>query len=235
MKTLWTFGDSFTDSFNPPGERFLDWHNKYIQWKGYVPKVFGEMMSEKLNMKLINKGIGGSDNSQIFESFCSVVDLIKEDDILIFGWTNQERFRLSNKKNEWSHLSVNFRDKDKKKQEGDSHFFSTEELKNAFDSISKNTIQEIMYNRMNDVYTQELCNWIKLINFSLSKNKILHWSWDKRITYCDGIFISGFETIKKETNNLINDNHWSENGHEELSHFFTKKLEGNETNDKKII
>jgi hypothetical protein len=235
MKTLWTFGDSLTSSFIPPETNINHWKQRYADWKGYTPKVYGEFIADTLDINLINKGFEGIDNSQIFENFCINVEQIQSEDILIFGWTNQERIRLVTKENTWGHFSTNLRDKDKKKEENDSHFpFNIDSL-NIFDSISKNTIIEIMFNRMNTLYINELCNWIKLINFSFKNNKIIHWSWDQRIQNCGGIYINNYETVKKETNNIINDYHWSENTHNDLSNFFIEIINNELKIDKKFI
>ena len=52
MNTLWTFGDSFTDFFYPPDKSEIHWRQKYIKFKGYTPKVYGEIIAEKLNLNL---------------------------------------------------------------------------------------------------------------------------------------------------------------------------------------
>ena len=43
MKNIWIFGDSYSDEFN---ERH-DWAKKYIDYKGYKPKNFGDFINEK--------------------------------------------------------------------------------------------------------------------------------------------------------------------------------------------
>ena len=45
MKTLWVFGDSFSNPFVIEGSD--TWKTKYIEYKGYVPKIFGDIVSEK--------------------------------------------------------------------------------------------------------------------------------------------------------------------------------------------
>ena len=42
MATVWTFGDSLTERYNPD----FKWSRDYIEWKGYVPKVYGNFVSE---------------------------------------------------------------------------------------------------------------------------------------------------------------------------------------------
>ena len=49
-KTLWTFGDSFTESLS---DNKADWVQKYIEWKGYIPKVYGEVIAERMEIKLV--------------------------------------------------------------------------------------------------------------------------------------------------------------------------------------
>lgn len=231
MKTLWIFGDSLSDYFNPPPTFIRHWRHDYIEWKGYAPKVYGEIISEKLNMELINTAVGGYSNNQIFEEFCKVSDLIKKDDILIFGWSNQERFRLANKNNNWTNFYINFRKKNKKQLQ-DVYF---DLLLNETDSISKETIQQIMFNRMNINYLNELENWIKLINLTFQNNKIIHWSWDTRMRKSSIILeLNKFENIATETNNQIDDIHWSEQGQLAVADYLLNLIKNN-NNTKNIL
>ena len=235
MKTLWTFGDSLTSNFIPPNNNPNHWKQKYFELKGYVVKYYGEHIAENLNIELMNEGYEGIDNSQIFENFCVKIERIKPDDILIFGWTNQERIRLATKEDKWGHFSTNLRIKDKNKDGNDSHFPFTVDSLNIFDSISKSTIVEVMFNRMSKLYMNELSNWIKLINFTFKNNRIIHWSWDSRIENCGGIFINQYETIKIETNGSINDYHWSENTHINISKKFIDIINGEEIDNNKNL
>jgi hypothetical protein len=214
MANLWTFGDSFTDYFNPPKNSKIHWRQEYIEFKGYVPKVYGEIIAEKLDLKLINLGLGGVDNSHILEEFCKVIDKINEDDILIFGWTNQSRFRLVNKNNQWGHFNPDGRN--------DGGFFAHKKIE-TFDFISENTIKELLINRSTLPYTLEVCNWIKLINSS-TKNKTIHWSWHTDLSKCGIIFSKKYKTIREETNGVVDDGHWCEDSHYEFSDFLIDVL-----------
>jgi len=228
MSTLWTFGDSFTDFLKPYSDDKRHWRHKYVEWKGYVPKVFGEIVAEKLNMKLVNKGMGGCDNSYIFEEFCKVCEEIKEGDVVIFGWTGQERFRLVNKDNEWG-----FFNSDMKNSDG---FFSHKPL-DSFEFLSNKTITEVMVNREHEFYMSEVCNWIKLINLSLKKIKTIHWSWYPTFKSCDSIhYAFGYKTITGETKGKISDGHWCEESHYLFSEEMIKKIfVGNESVNRKIL
>lgn len=225
MKKLWTFGDSFTDFFYPPEKSTTHWRHDYIKFKGYTPKVYGEIIAEKLNLKLVNLGLGGVDNSHIMEEFCKVVDKINEGDILIFGWTNQTRFRLVNKYDQWGHFNPDPR--------YDNGFFAHKKI-DTFDLLSERTIQELLINRSNILYSLELCNWIKLINFSI-KNKVIHWTWYPKLSKCGIICSKKYKTIREETNEVVDDGHWCEDSHYEFSDYLIEILNSNEKQIKNLI
>lgn len=229
MATLWTFGDSLTDSFLPPTDSLKHWRHEYVEWKGYIPKVYGEHIANELNLTLINKGIAGASNSQIFEEFCKVSHIINPNDILIFGWTNIERFRLVTKNNNWINIFANLRLKN-----SDKNFLN--ETIDELDSITKETIFQTLFNRSNDLYISELESWINLINTSFKQNKVLHWTWDNRkINGCINIPLENFENITLETTNYINDNHLSELGQKNISEYMVKLLTDDFIETKNII
>ena len=71
----------------------------YIKHKGYQPKVFSEIISETLNLNLKDFSLGGSSNQGIFSKFVLNLDQIGEDDIFLFGWTQNVRFNVATKSN----------------------------------------------------------------------------------------------------------------------------------------
>lgn len=232
-KTLWAFGDSFTQTYTPPINNVnhaKHWRHEYAEWKGYNTKVYPEFIAEKLNLNLINKGIGGCDNSFIFEEFCKVAPQIQKNDIVIFGWTNVHRFRFFNDKNQCLFYNLYALNKDG----GPIYYYGLDkegvqifsrELIDTFDYVSIKTIEEIIINRSSKMFVNELCNWINLINLVLKDINVIHWSWDKNNSICKKITISKpHETIYGETNGMINDYHWSENGHKMFSNYLIKKI-----------
>lgn len=215
MATIWTFGDSFTDFYYPPTSKFRHWRHEYVEWKGYNPKVYGEIIAETLNMNLINKGKGGCSNSYILEEFCKVCNQIKKDDIVIFGWTSQQRFRLPDKNNHWIHFNV--------KPDNEDGFFMHGKFEN-FEILSKSTIIETLINRSGPLYSTELCNWIKLINFTLKDIQVFHWSWYNYYGVC-GIYQSKeYKIIRDETNGAVDDGHWSEEGHYDFANVILNRI-----------
>jgi hypothetical protein len=197
---LYIFGDSFSAGFSFES----NWTNPYVNWKGYTPKGFGEIISQKLNLELINLAENASDNYSILQKFCDNVKNIKKNDLVIIGWSSPLRFRLVS--NDWITILPN---NDK---------FSTKEIDKT--KISESTLIEILLNRDDIRYCNEVNSWIKLLN-NLDKN-IIHWTpFDQRL---DCMFLNKFETIVTETNGELNDWHFSENGHLQLSDLFISKF-----------
>ena len=190
MRTLWTFGDSFTESFRDNKARWVD---EYIDWKGYIPKVYGEVITNELELELVNLGKGGSDNYSIFQAVCDSVHRINSNDIIIIGWSYTVRFRLAANKNSWKPILPN----------------SDTNLKD----ISHTTISEILVNRDNELYKDEVRSWMKLLDYTFPNNVLIHWSWRDFIPN----YFGDISTIFDETNGLINDNHFGEEGHTQLA------------------
>jgi len=215
MNTLWIFGDSLSDFFQPPTFTFPHWRHDYIEWKGYVPKVYSEIISNKLNYNLNNKAVAGNSNQQIFEDICKSSGEIKKNDLVIIGWTGQERFRLVDKNNKWVNIYAHFRTKDKDEK---MSFFIDETI-DRLDSINKETIQQILFNRSNTLYNVEIKNWISLLNLTFGE-QLINWSWDERLSESALVIpLNKFENIKTETGGELNDRHWSENGQNEMADF----------------
>jgi len=63
-KQLWVFGDSFSVPF----EKVKDEH-PYVPYKGYCPKIFSNIISENLNLQLMDRSHGGSSNYDIFHTY----------------------------------------------------------------------------------------------------------------------------------------------------------------------
>ena len=197
---LYILGDSFSAGFSFES----NWTNPYVNWKGYTPKGFGEIISKKLNLELINLSENASDNYSILQKFCDNEKNIKKNDLVIIGWSSPLRFRLVSK--DWITILPNY---DK---------FSTKEIDKT--KISESTLIEILLNRDDIRYCNEVNSWIKLLN-NLDKN-IIHWTpFDQRL---DCMFLNKFETIVTETNGKLNDWHFSENGHKQLSDLFINKF-----------
>ena len=149
---VWIFGDSFSAPFSPLNE----WSNNYIKWKGYEPKTFGDIIAEKLGTGIKNIARSGICNDSIHESICENVNDIKDDDIIIIGWSNIRRFRLAGKSGKWETVLWNGLYK---------------KLQNLQD-ISEETVEQILVNRTSTLYNDEFMKRIDLLNKTFRNNTI---------------------------------------------------------------
>ena len=215
MPKLWIFGDSFSETNE--GRFLVKWRTDYINWKKYVPKVFSDFLSANLGMPCRNLGIGGADNYTIMDSIIDSLNKIDREDIIIIGWSSTIRFRVASR--EGSFLTVrpdNLNNKDK-----NSQLISTISNTSYLTDISVDALNEIIVNRCELPYVDEINRYIKLINHIYPDNIIINWSPFKQEE--DGLFVTPIkqkiETIFEETNGEIYDMHFSENGNRQMSEY----------------
>lgn len=216
QNNLWVFGDSFSVPFKK-----IEKECPYVHYKGYCPKIYSELLSEKLEYNLIDMSVGGCSNYSLFHKFIDCIEKIKPNDILIFGWTQPIRFRVASKHNDFYDVMIAV----------------VKHMTDMF-TLKIDTLQDITINRNeNSVYYTELSDYIKLINFTLKNNKIIHWTWvepsnkfftdEKQYekTYYDLLEpYKKYLLIKEETNKEIDDFHYGEIAHLELSEDLYKKI-----------
>lgn len=204
MNKLWIFGDSFSEPFSKLS-KIRNWKDSYLEWKGYIPKSYGEIVSEKFSLIHKNESLGGADNYTILDIVCHNLNKIQKNDIVIVGWSDTLRFRIASNENSFKTIRA-----------GDLKNPLNKKELNHYIDLSDNTLEEILINRDNLVYINELNNYIQLLNHLFKENKIIHWSpfrlYKKGLntTLKSDLF---YESIKIETNNAIDDKHFSENGH----------------------
>jgi hypothetical protein len=231
MNTLYTFGCSFTAYYNN--------HKNYIKYKEYrndnYPPHWTELLSNKLNLKLKNFGYPGMGNDRIFQLIANNSNFYKPGDVIVVGWSFINRFKWANDNiNVWENIGFGFK--------------SNEQF------ISESTLNEIMVNRSNKLYIDDIRNYEKLLDLFSDKSqiKIYYWSFDSNVinnnteknknfilhselknnsSLKDYIFECGGEDITMETNSKITDHHLGENGHKIQSELFYDYI----TNKKKLI
>lgn len=222
MKTIWTFGDSFSTmwenmTYNNLGER-------YKEYKGYQPKIFSQYLSNRLNMKVNQLGIGGADNYTIFDSIINNIDNMLGGDIVIIGWSHPSRFRLE-KNNKWYTITdpTPIIDNIPKHLSEFSKF------------IDINTIQQIFVNRIHSLYWNEVINWSKLLTniFELKGIKVIFWTpfvlckdvmLKKQLLPDDWYMGISLNRLNVDTNGVIDDYHFSEESHQKLAGIFYEKI-----------
>ena len=153
MNKIWVFGDSFSVPYRsvcliPNGKQYID-------YKGYEPKIYSDLLSEHYNFELTNLSKGGISNHEIFKNFRKNYDKIGLNDIVIFNWTSISRFMYVDD-GEW--VSSN------------SHQLGTNEF---VDAIRIKTTEESNYK----LYEEEVYDIINFINKLLITQKVFHWSY----------------------------------------------------------
>ena len=229
MNTLYTFGCSFTAYYND--------HENYIKYKKYrqgkFPSHWTELLSNKLNLKLNNFGYPGMGNDHIFQLVANNSNFFIPGDVIIVGWSFMNRFKWANDElNVWERLGPGFKD---------NEMF-----------ISESTLNEIMVNRSNQLYVNDIRNYEKLLDLFAKRSqiKIYYWSFDSHVinnktqknenfilhsqlkdnnSLLDYIFECGGDDITMETNSEISDHHLGENGHKIQSELFYDYITNKQT------
>jgi hypothetical protein len=212
MKKLWIFGDSFSTPFEK--QLYASWSLPYVQWKGYLPKTFGDIIGDELGLEVQHLAEGALGNDTIFETIYTNVPLINKGDIVIIGWSSMQRFRLGNDNNKFVTVIPSLKK------------YPT------LSFISKSTIEEVLVNRTLPIYYDEICKRIIFLNWLFKDMILIQWTpfWDMRIKIWGD---SEFSTITNETDGLIVDAHYSELGHKQLANKFLEMI-GDDTLRKTI-
>ena len=209
MSKLWIFGDSFSAPFSNP--EVSGFGNPYINYKGYVPSIFSDIISRDLKMTHMNFAYGGSDNYTIFSTICDKQGHISNDDLIIVGWSAHNRYRVIDDGLKWSIIHLNHLN-------GDINVNKQSLLRDE----STDTLKEI-----------EL--WSNLLSRTF-KNQIIF--WNPFNMHVPGV-INPKEhieilDIKDETNGAVIDTHYSETTHFELANLLMSHLPDN-VSKKQII
>lgn len=204
MRKLFVFGDSYSEKWSKS--------SPYTKWKGYIPKNFAEIVSEKCEMELINCARGGFSNYDIFETICNQSHNIGSDDVVIVGWSILTRYRMAHPKfNQW----IQFQQ---------SNWQTNKEANLIMYGFSESTHNEILYNRTHlELYRKEILSWINLLKCTFKTNTFINWGWSRKLDW--GLKSMDYEIITDETNGKLIDWHWSERGQSDFSEWILKKIE----------
>lgn len=206
-RNLWVFGDSFSVPFKK-----IENEHPYVPYKGYCPKIFSNIISEELNLNLMDMSAGGCSNQSIFHTYVKNIDKIKSDDIIVFGWTQPIRFRIASKRNDFYDVII-----------------AVAPYMEEFIDVSIDALNDITINRSTySIYWDELIDYINVINKSNKSPYNFHWTWveptDKiRTNFYENKFydlllpFKKYKSVKEETNGDVDDFHYGEVGHIELA------------------
>jgi hypothetical protein len=210
MNKIWGFGDSFTfgHGCRPDGPNVA----YYYGHKKENDKIWLDWLGEYMNMRAINLGICGASNDTILDSIIDNWENIKNDDIVIIGITYNGRFdipinnRLQSVLWDWEErLPIIDKDKNFRKEEIETvlnfkYYFSNSEL-----------------------YKNRQLKRISFIERLLKSKNIKCFTWDVK-SY---VIFDSIDTIKNDTNGLIDDSHFSFKGHYDFANIIHKKITNN--------
>ncbi len=213
MDKLYIFGCSHSAVHNDVVLKNPDMKKYYEYRGGNFPSTWSELLARNLKLELVNTAKWGSDNYRIFETFCNKIDEIEDSDTVIIGWSGVSRFSLYSEKynilssvNAWS---ANINDE--------------------FVDISKQTVDELLINRDNSRWIEEVYSWMKIIE-KLSKLigfRVYFWSFFnefQELYIAHDIIKLGGEHIITETNGEVANYHLGERGHIVQSHYVANML-----------
>lgn len=219
MKTLWTFGDSFTNGYGYIDDGTYvyedDSHKKYIKYKTESDDIWPNLLSKRLNCNLKNLSEGGFSNDKILDSIFDSISQFEKDDIVIISRTFNSRFDVPD-----INTSSYF-----KTIHGERLQLIKDKMEHMYDINDKFEQQTILnfgvlfmgnslYKKRNDLRFQSFEQIIqKLVS------KVIIWDVDSE-------FRKSFETIAHHTHHEINDYHFSYNAHRQIFEYFYNKLSG---------
>ena len=200
MSKLWTFGDSFTAGNGTlPNEPYT----KYQQSKEDV--IWPLLLSKKLQIPLVNKGMGLFSNDKIIDTVIENYHSIQGGDLVIIGKTFPFRIDIPNKTDD-ELLTI-----------APNHLTS---IQNRY---SKTEIESI--NEMLVLFDSEAIRQRQDFRFNFLKQLITQRStcviWSSKLFF-------KFETIREATDHFLDDSHWSYKGHKDFADFMFSEVINND-------
>ena len=176
---LFGFGDSFTQ-----GHKLEVFFPPFVKWKEYcngeLPPVWIDLLGETLNMEVVNCGLAGMGNNEIFFTICENSHRFQKGDIVIINWSFMSRFR-------WAALNDHATEPGFYDEHGNSQMiwrrFSANKTNGQY--IKESTRDEIVTNRMFPIYFEELRSFENIIN-SLADSigfDVYYWALEDDMIY----------------------------------------------------
>jgi hypothetical protein len=210
MRTLWTFGDSFTfgHGCRPDGPT----NEYYYNYRSESDDVWPNLLGKMLNIEVKNLGKCGVSNDFIIDSIIDNFYMIKPDDLVIIEKSFYQRFDIpklnSNTFDTYCAEDLNLINTNLKKNESVENKLEIETIFNYGILFSDNLLFKQRQNKRFKFIEQQFKNKI---------NKILVWD-------VDGDLRKSMETIHQHTRGEIKDLHFSFKSHKIFSEFLYKKL-----------
>jgi hypothetical protein len=199
MSKLWTFGDSFTAGNGTlPNEAYT----KY--WQSEEDVIWPLILSKKLQIPVVNKGMGLFSNDKIIDTVIANYHLIREGDLVIIGKTFPFRTDIPNKTDD-ELLTV-----------APNHFTS---IQNRYTKAEIESINEMIV-----LFDSEAIKQRQDLRFNFLKQLISERAgcilWSSKLFF-------KFETIREATDHFLDDSHWSYKGHKDFANFMLNEISDN--------
>lgn len=209
MKTLWTFGDSFTYGFGCRFSNNLEGIEK-LYYENYFDKskddTWPNHLGKLLNYNVNNFGKNGYSNWDIIDSIIKESNNIKENDIVVIGKTHSFRNRYPQDNNQWNQINESQTNVDEKTQAFIDYqtYLSDHPLYKERQELLYKYIIDNLYkvNKVSKVFTFKITD---LKNFNITR-------------------------IHNDTQKKINDYHPSRQGQLEMANIFYEKITNNKPN-----
>jgi hypothetical protein len=221
--TLWTFGDSMTFGHGCNVDCKSNTRIEYLPYKKEGDDIWSNHLSKLLNYDVVNLGKNGASNDYIFDCIIDNFDMIKPNDVVIMNTTLYGRIEVPFKDGTYNILCGY--EKNKTSIDDKEYIHSIMPKQSDLEKIE--ALVNFQYHFSNHQFYKD--RHIKRFNFIKDRLKnekntkfIYLWSLEDD----DGIYTS-FETINKATNGLVNDTHFSFNGHFNFAHFLYSLINKN--------
>ena len=209
---LWMFGCSFTTGTQcNEGERYYD------EYKNRRGKKFSELLSEEYNLRLIDLSVPGTSNEIILYRIVESIPKMKRGDMVVIGQTRSTRtFIFSGERNWLGDETGQFSRKYIPLVSPDIYFLKKEGFSNKFIEqlvgilhTTKLKHEKIWENYYGDWFN----NVIKIIEEK--ECRVVLWGPEMWKT---------FDTVRKDTNGVVDDGHFSWKGHKEMFGYLKRKI-----------
>ena len=212
MAKLWAFGDSFTFG---SGVVCKDPDHFDIYWYGntYINHAFHSILGEKYNLQVHNKGTEGDSNAGISETILTNLANIKSGDVVIIGQTAPDRELLIGEYFDGSPWPYTLNHHFCTTPIEELDYYLSDDMKKIWREASDywfNVIAE--KNHVRDLYYKMiLMKWQAY--FKSIDVKCVVWS-----NHLWGVYENLISWTKEsEPEYIIDDGHWSPNGHEGIT------------------
>jgi hypothetical protein len=224
--TLWTFGDSMTFGHGCNIDCESNTKINYLPYKKEGDDIWPNHLSKLLNYSVVNLGKNGASNDYILDCIIDNFDNIEPNDVVVINMTLHGRIEVPFKDGTYDILCGY--EKNKIFVDNiESHIYNVKNKTNENDDEKIEALINFQYHFSNHQFYKD--RHTKRFNFI--KNRLLKeknvrfvflWSLEEDL----GIYAS-FQTISDATNGVVNDTHFSFNGHFNFAHFLYKTISSN--------